>query len=140
MPIPRGATKATKATKAGAEAEAAPEQAPERPSAPSAPSAGPENLSLDEFKAAARRGVVGPADRDNPDFARIDREPIEPRGTPKTQVWHRDVGMNYGYSVDDIARHQAHTWALERDRQYNEAYTRWLKKQEGAPPPIRASC
>jgi hypothetical protein len=126
---------------------AAAEPRPEQPKRPEqrpvkgTSQAGPETLSLEDFKAAVRRGVIGPADQGNSDFSRVDRAPIEPRGNPRTLIWHRDVGMNYGYGIDDIARHQAHSWGLDNDKRYEASYRHWhgqrdAGKRVGPPPEI----
>lgn len=120
------------------------------------PADSPARLSLSDFKAAAERGVIGPAEK--PGFTRIQREQLpddypqeiaelvrkvnarELAVTPeiKTRIAenakrllpHHNRGLNNGYATDDVARHQVHTWALYNIPEYRAAVT------AGKNPPI----
>lgn len=98
---------------------------------------GPEDLTEAEFRAAVHRGVIGPAEPGlRPGFARVEREPIEARGPHGSLIRHRDTGMNLGYSVDDIARHAAHSWAMDHDEKFDRiasGHSRRHEPQETVP-------
>jgi hypothetical protein len=73
-----------------------------------------ETLTFEEFERAARRGMVGPAEPHlaadyraltGQPFSRIPRQKMG-RANPGERLRAADVGMNLGYRLEDIARHQ----------------------------------
>jgi len=135
---PRGAETAGAGAATGEARTGAQEPGPEAPKR--GPEVPPEGLSPEEFRAAAERGVVGPAEPGaRPNFDRIARTPVEPRGTHETLIWHRDYGMNLGYSVDDIAHFAAHYYAIKNDPRYARQYEKWNRKRSGQKPKIPES-